>query len=53
MSEQREPDPAPANDDAGHRRPSEDATADIEERQDTERAREREDGRPPSDAPAY
>jgi hypothetical protein len=53
MTEQPESDPPAANDEAGHRRPSEDATADIEERQDTERAREREDGRPPADAPAY
>jgi hypothetical protein len=36
-----------------HRRPSEEATADIEERQDSARAKTREAGRPPSDAPAY
>lgn len=33
-------------------RPSEEVTADIEERQDPQRAKEREAGRPPSDAPA-
>jgi hypothetical protein len=33
--------------------PSEDATADIEERQDTQRAEERKNGRPPADAPSY
>jgi len=38
---------------AAHEGPSEAATADIEERQDTERAAERRRGRPPEDAPAY
>jgi hypothetical protein len=36
-----------------HEQPSEDATADIEERQDTQRAEERKKGRPPADAPSY
>jgi hypothetical protein len=33
--------------------PSKAATADIEERQDTQRAKERQTGRPPADAPSY
>jgi hypothetical protein len=36
-----------------HRAPSEDAVADIEEHQDSERADDRKRGRPPEDAPAY
>lgn len=57
-------DPAPVPDaplaadperpaDGVHDRPSEAATADIEERQDTQRAKERKKGRPPADAPSY
>jgi hypothetical protein len=38
---------------AGHRRPSEAATADIEERQEPEGEKDAEPGRPPEDAPAY
>jgi hypothetical protein len=34
-------------------RPSDAATADVEERQDSHRASEREKGRPPADAPSY
>lgn len=37
----------------GHDGPSEAATADIEERQDTQRAKKLQDGRPPADAPSY
>ena len=54
-----EPEQIPNDDDLGAaddpdpRGPSTAATADIEERQDTQRAAEREAGRPPKDAPAY
>ena len=39
--------------DGVHDRPSKAATADIEERQETQRAEEGEKGRAPEDAPSY
>jgi hypothetical protein len=36
-----------------HRAPSDDATADIAERQDAPHSHSSESGRPPDDAPAY
>jgi hypothetical protein len=63
MTASPRPDPSAENDPAArdrpdvptpeHRRPSEEATADIEERQETERAEERKAGRPPAEAPPY
>lgn len=48
-----QPTGAPAKATPPERRPSDEATADIEERQGGARAQDREAGRPPSDAPSY
>jgi hypothetical protein len=69
MSEHPNPEPTQPGDAAGlgadqataapgrptppEQRPSDEATADIEERRETPRASERDAGRPPSDAPSY